>query len=123
MGNSDLAFWRDAAQRALGEGAMLKLDRKGALFVTRCSAPVPGFEREARGGGLYALSPITGYPPQTQRIYLALLKQAAHRDSRFPALVRAARGRMAVCLRTRERDDGLAALEELIRQIEGEESG
>ena len=123
MGNSDLAFWRDAAQRALGEGAMLKLDRGDALFVTRSGAPVPGFEREARGGGLYALSPITGYPPQTQRIYLALLKQAAHRDSRFPSFVRAARGRMAVCLRTRERADGLAALEELIRQIEGAESG
>lgn len=86
-------------------------------------APVPGFAQEARAGGLYALAPITGYPPETQRVYLALLKQTAHRDSQFPALVRAARGRMAVCLRTHEQDDGLAMLEALIQQIEREESG
>ncbi len=119
----DLAFWRDQARQALGEEAVLKLDRKDALFVTRCGAPVPGFAQEARAGGLYALSPITGYPPETQRVYLALLKQTAHRDSQFPALVRAARGRMAVCLRTHEQDDGLAMLEALIQQIEREESG
>ena len=105
----DLAFWRDQARQALGEEAVLKLDRKDALFVSRCGAP--------------ALSPITGYPPETQRVYLALLKQTAHRDSQFPALVRAARGRMAVCLRTHEQDDGLAMLEALIQQIEREESG
>lgn len=82
----DLAFWRDQARQALGEEAVLKLDRKDALFVTRCGAPVPGFAQEARAGGLYALSPITGYPPETQRVYLALLKQTAHRVASFPRL-------------------------------------
>lgn len=118
--NDTLAFWRDKLRQALGETAMLKLDRKAALFVTRCETPVPGFVQERRSSGLYALSPITGYPPETQRIYLALLKQTAHKDSQFPALVRAARGRMAVCLRTHEHDGGLAVLEALIRQIEEE---
>ena len=68
MGGS-LAFWRDQARQALGEEAVLKLDRKDALFVTRCGAPVPGFAQEARAGGLYALSPITGYPAVCLRMH------------------------------------------------------
>ena len=110
---------RARASAAIGDGVMLKLDRGEALFLTLSPICPEGFRQETRGA-LYALSPITPYPPETERIWIALLKQTARRDSRFPSLIRAARSRMAVCLRTGEVDCGLDALEALIRQIEEE---
>jgi len=110
---------RARARAAIGEGVMLKIDRGDALFLTTSPICPRGFRQQARGT-LYALSPITPYPPETEAIWIALIKQTDRKDSRFPSLIRAARGRMAVCLRTGENDCGLDALEALIRQIEEE---
>ena len=108
---------REEVTSHIGEGTMLKLDRGDALFITVSPVCPPGWRQETRGR-LFALSPQTNLPAETERIFFGLLKQTEITDSRFPGLVKAARGRMAVCLRTHEADPGLDTLEKLIQQIE-----
>lgn len=112
-----LCEWRARARAAVGPEALLKLDRGPALFITSSPACPPGFRQQPRGA-LFALTPETGFPPATEDLWVALLKQTAHPDSRYPTLVKAARQRMALCLRTRETDPGLAALQSLMEDIE-----
>ena len=108
---------REEVSSCIGENTMLKLDRGDALFITISPICPPGWRQEKRGN-LFALSPETNFPAETEKIFLGLLKQTEITDSRFPGLIKAARGRMAVCLRTHEADPGLNELEKLIQQIE-----